>query len=406
MNRPGEARIVPQYPELGTRPISVEPMVSADYFARERETIFRHMWINLIMRAEDIPNPGDFFVRDIEVLGVSIIVVRGDDGVIRGFHNVCTHRGNRITHATCGNSNGFQCDFHGWTFARQGDLVHVTDEEQFLDFDKSEASLPPVHIDQWHGFLFANLDDEPAQTLEQSMAQFNADLGGFPFDEMICAGRYRYEVDANWKVTMNAFQEGYHVAFVHKRSAPDAFTGGENPYCHIPLIKLQPGGNQSLAVPANPGHALSPTEALAFKFGATFTQGTGNESSFPGTHKGEVENWGFDLNILFPFSRINVGAGWYYVDAFWPVDQGHTVYELAYYFPAPGKASAMVSQEFSKIVLRDLSREDLSTNEDTQKALNSGALRHIFLSEQEVAIRHLYRKVDERIHGHHEERTA
>ena len=98
MNRPHEGEIVPQYPELGTRPVSVEPTVSKAYFERERDEIFRHMWINLITREEDIPNPGDFFVRDIEMLGVSIIVVRGDDGVIHGFHNVCTHRGNRVVH--------------------------------------------------------------------------------------------------------------------------------------------------------------------------------------------------------------------------------------------------------------------------------------------------------------------
>ena len=97
---------------------------------------------------------------------------------------------------------------------------------------------------------------------------------------------------------------------------------------------------------------------------------------------------------MFPFSRINVGAGWYYLDAFWPVGPNETVYELAYYFPKPKTAAEMISQEFSKIVLRDLSREDLYTNEVTQRSLNSGAIRSIVLSDQEAAVRHLYRTVE------------
>ena len=96
------------------------------------------------------------------------------------------------------------------------------------------------------------------------------------------------------------------MSFVHKRSAPDAFTGSDNPYCHIPHIKLQGNGNQHLAVPGNPSHKPSPTEALAFKFGSTFTQGTGGRGAFPGTRRQRAD-WGFDLNIIFPFSRINVG---------------------------------------------------------------------------------------------------
>jgi phenylpropionate dioxygenase-like ring-hydroxylating dioxygenase large terminal subunit len=386
-----------RYPDLGTGPVSTAQCTSREWFEREREEIFRHQWWSLLRREEELPEPGDYLVRDIAVLGLSVVVVRGTDGMLRAFHNACPHRGNYLVRTERGRCKGFQCDFHGWTYDPNGALRHVPDEEQFYDIDKTALGLRQVHLDTWRGFIYVNFDETPRQSLTDTMGDFNADLAPYPFEQMACAGRYRYRVNANWKVTMNAFQEGYHVAFVHKRSAPDAFTGSDNPYCHIPYIKLQENGNQHLAVPGNPSHTPSPTEALAFKFGSTFTQGVSGRGAYPGTSQGRADNWGFDLNIVFPFSRINVGAGWYYLDAFWPIAQDRTVYELAYYFPRPRTAAEMISQEFSKIVLRDLSREDLHTNEVTHRALMSGAIRAFQLSDQEVAVRHLYKTLERRL---------
>ncbi|MEL0082911.1 MAG: SRPBCC family protein, partial [Gammaproteobacteria bacterium] len=362
---------------------------------KEREQIFSKMWVNVMLREEELPNPGDYFVRDIEVLDASIIIMRGDDGQLRAVHNFCTHRGNRLVRDRSGSCSGFPCDFHGWVYNNQGELAFVTDEERFHHLDKAELGLPPVHIDLWRGFIFVNLEETPSQTLEASMADFNQDLKPYPFEKMVLAGRYRYETRANWKTTMNAFQESYHGAFVHKRSMRHVLTDPDDPYLAARRIKLQANGNQSISVHLPP-HELTPVELIAFGMGSTFTQGgDGNDTAFPGTAQAEVENWAFDLNFLFPFSRINVGAGWYYVDAFWPIAHDRTVYELAYYFPMPETAEAMISQEYSKIVLRDLSREDLYTNEVTHNALRSGAIRSIQLSDQEIAVRHQYEKVTE-----------
>ncbi|MBL4622410.1 MAG: aromatic ring-hydroxylating dioxygenase subunit alpha [Immundisolibacteraceae bacterium] len=383
------------HPDIGTGPVSTMPAVDPAFFEKEREHIFRKMWINMILREEDLPNAGDYFVRDIEVLDVSVIVVRGDDGKLRAVHNVCPHRGNRLVREDGGNRKGFQCDFHGWVFDNQGELVFVTDEQRFHDLDKPNLGLAKVHLDTWRGFVYVNLEETPSQTLEASMADFNQDLKPFPFENMVLAGRYRYEAKANWKTTMNAFQESYHAAFVHKRSVQQCLEDDADPYLASHRIKLQPNGNQSISVHLPP-HELTPTEMIAYGMGATFTQGgDADQAAIPGTAQEGIENWAFDLNIMFPFSRINVGAGWYYVDAFWPITHDRTVYELAFYFPIPTSAGAMISQEYSKIVLRDLSREDLFTNEVTHNALRSGAIKSIQLSDQEIAVRHQYEKVTE-----------
>ena len=90
-----ERRWAALYPDLGTGPVSVEPCISPSFFARERERIFRRTWLN-VGRESDVAKPGDHLVKDLAVAGASVLVVRGNDGVIRAFHNVCSHRCNKL----------------------------------------------------------------------------------------------------------------------------------------------------------------------------------------------------------------------------------------------------------------------------------------------------------------------
>lgn len=84
-----------KYPDLGTGPVPAEPCISEEYFALERDRIFRKTWIN-VGRVEDIPDKGDYFVRELAICNVSLLIIRGSDGVVRGFHNVCSHRGKKL----------------------------------------------------------------------------------------------------------------------------------------------------------------------------------------------------------------------------------------------------------------------------------------------------------------------
>src|SRR5688500_12305432 len=111
MNAPAAER----FAFLGTGPVPVEPYVSAEYFELERERIFRREWLNVALERE-LPNPGDFVVRELEVCNTSIIVVRGEDRRIRAFHNICSHRGNRLVFAARGSSAALTCRYHGWSY--------------------------------------------------------------------------------------------------------------------------------------------------------------------------------------------------------------------------------------------------------------------------------------------------
>ncbi|MDE0410344.1 MAG: Rieske 2Fe-2S domain-containing protein, partial [Alphaproteobacteria bacterium] len=84
-----------KYPDLGNDPLPTEPYISEDHFALERDQVFRRSWLQ-VGRVGEIPQAGDYFVRDIAICNASILVIRGSDGVVRGFHNVCSHRSNRL----------------------------------------------------------------------------------------------------------------------------------------------------------------------------------------------------------------------------------------------------------------------------------------------------------------------
>ena len=100
------------YPELGIEPVPTEPCISPAYFALERECVFRTVWL-YVGREEEVARPGDYPVRRVDVCRASVLLVRGQDGVLRGFHNVCSHRGNTLAWETTGNCKNFSCKFHG-----------------------------------------------------------------------------------------------------------------------------------------------------------------------------------------------------------------------------------------------------------------------------------------------------
>ena len=116
---------------LGTHKLPVGHYVSPEFYEREKEQIFRRCWL-LAGRADDLAEPGDYFVFDVTPLEASVIVIRGKDGELRAFHNACTHRGARLLNNATGCARAITCDFHGWVFdptvlAIEGVQIEVLD---------------------------------------------------------------------------------------------------------------------------------------------------------------------------------------------------------------------------------------------------------------------------------------
>ena len=125
-----------------------------DFYRREVERIFMKVW-NYVGHASQIPQPGDYFTA--AVAGAPVVVIRGDDGEIRAFHNSCRHRGSRIAWDE-GNCKNLTCPYHNWTYGRDGALIATPLIEEEDGFWHADFPLLPVTLDRWAGFLFVNFD--------------------------------------------------------------------------------------------------------------------------------------------------------------------------------------------------------------------------------------------------------
>src|SRR5436190_2681599 len=123
--KPAEGSWTEHYPDLGTGPISFDDCVSPEFYDFEREAIFKRAWLN-VGRMEQLPKPGSYFTKNIDIANASLIIVRDRDDVVRAFHNVCRHRGNRLMwndfprEETQGVCRQFTCKYHGWRYGLDG----------------------------------------------------------------------------------------------------------------------------------------------------------------------------------------------------------------------------------------------------------------------------------------------
>jgi phenylpropionate dioxygenase-like ring-hydroxylating dioxygenase large terminal subunit len=364
----------------GIELVPIEPNISPEYFERERRKIFEHIWLK-VGRIEDAPRPGDYFVRDLAVLGTSVLVARGEDGKLRAFHNVCRHRGNRVVKTCKGSAKSFFCGFHGWTYDPEGRLTYVPQEESFPGLDKSQLGLPPISLDVWEGFVFIHLEPEPRQTLREHLGPIPDLVRGYPFGQMDLSGRWTADIASNWKTFQDAFVEAYHVSTVHRRSIPDYRKGPVK----ADMETFGPHGNLTFYLDLH--HEPTPAEAFAFKAGKlAFLRGESAEVASgrrpPGVNRARRDNWIFDEFLIFPNFHLFVGDGWVLCHDFWPVSAHETDWTVSYYLQKTDNPAVRIAQEFSKVTMRDTIREDLSTIESTHAAHCSGALSHMVVSSE------------------------
>ena len=201
--------------------------------AFEQAAWFGRSWV-YVGREEDVDRPGRYLLA--EVAGQSLIVIRGEDDVVRAFHNVCRHRGAQLCTEPSGRLVRFQCPYHAWTYDLDGRLRRANHTDTLIDFDPSQFGLVPARSALWQGFLFVSLDPD-VPDLARSMADLWQHIDRFPLADLRRARRIEYDVNANWKVIGENYSECYHCPGVHpqlNRLTP--YDKGENiesngPWC-------------------------------------------------------------------------------------------------------------------------------------------------------------------------------
>ncbi len=246
--------------------------VSEAEFRREREAVLFTGWF-CVGRAEILAGPGDYLTAD--VAGESVVVVRGDDGELRGFYNVCRHRGSRLVPPE-----------HGEPAAGQSGVAARTGH--------------PVDVATWGGFLFARLEPGAGPELAEALGEIDGRLAAFPLADLRAGARLSYEVAANWKVVLENYNECYHCGPVHPE------------LCELIPDFARDGGDVSweAGVPHRDG---------AYTFTAT---GTTRRLPFPGLS--ETERTRHFGELMLPNLMISLSADHVAAFTVWPRAAGRT----------------------------------------------------------------------------------
>ena len=183
-----------------------------ELFEREQHGIFHQRWL-CVGRSEQAREAGAFFVT--RIAGESVIIVRGQDGVLRGFFNVCRHRGTRICTEHSGTFGAtMQCPYHAWTYNLAGELIGAPHMQGAEDFDMVDYPLHPAGVAEWEGMVFLNLSTEP-EPFEQQFAPLIGRFARFDLPALSSGRRIEYEVAANWKLLFLNFSECLHCPMIH-----------------------------------------------------------------------------------------------------------------------------------------------------------------------------------------------
>lgn len=222
---------------------------SEEVFRDEAERIFYNQWV-CVGRAEQIPNPGDYFVA--AVVEESIVVVRDRGGAARAYFNVCRHRGTRLCTQQSGHfSETIQCPYHAWTYDLDGRLIAARHMQDVENFDKQAYPLYAAALAEWEGFLFLNLAPEP-EPFAQVFAPLIGRFAAWHMPGLRMAGQIEYDVKANWKLIVENYSECYHCPLIHPALAKlsPAQSGRndllEGPFLGGYMTLNHPGGSMTL----------------------------------------------------------------------------------------------------------------------------------------------------------------
>jgi len=408
--KPVEGSWTEHYPELGTGLVSYEDSISPAFYELEGEAIFRRAWLN-VGRVEQLPRNGSFFTKDIVIAKSSVIVVRDLDGRVRAFHNVCRHRGNKILwdqsprETASGFCRQFVCKYHGWRYGLDGKLNFVLQEEEYFDFDKDDFGLMPVHCEVWEGFIFVNLDrDLACGSLREFLGPMITGLDGYPFEVMSERYGYTADVNANWKLFLDAFQEYYHAPILHSQQQVSALRNSESGF-RVPYFQLD-GPHRLISTggwKGTPRHLMSPELMYPVEVAAEAgLMGPWHQDrpeldveNLPaGVNPGKLDPWSVSTFNIFPnFVILLYERGWYLTYHYWPTSSGTHSWEMDYYFPASRSPRERIQHEVSAVMSKEAGIQDMATLDGTQQGLESRAVDRFPLSDQELTVRHFHKVV-------------
>ncbi|MDE2411237.1 MAG: aromatic ring-hydroxylating dioxygenase subunit alpha [Sphingomonadales bacterium] len=184
-----------------------------EFHALEVERIFRPSW-QIVCHVNEIDAPGDY--RTLDYLNESVVVIRGEDGAVRAFTNVCRHRAMRLVEGPSGCAKKLVCPYHAWVYESDGRLSGVPNRREYPTLKLEDNGLVPVAIEVWHGFVFVRLEDQGFPSVAEMMAPFEGEVAQYRFAEMQPMGDVRLRPrEVNWKNVGDNYSDNLHIPVAH-----------------------------------------------------------------------------------------------------------------------------------------------------------------------------------------------
>lgn len=319
---------------LAAQALEVAQALPAEYYhgttaiERDRRAVFARSW-QLVARDAQLESPGDHAVADIA--GVPLLLVRGEDRVLRALHNVCRHRAGPLALCDGRAAKRLRCHYHGWTYALDGRLASAPEMQSAEGFDVADVRLPEAAVAAWRGLVFAAVG--PVPPLAELFEGIDERAGAHALAGYRWHGRTSYDIACDWKVYVDNYLEGYHV-----------------PHIHPQLNRML--DYRSYRTECARWHSLqwSPLESAGDLYG-----------------DGEaLYYW------LWPNTMLNILPGRVQTNRVLPLGDGRCRVEFDFWY-APGvePARAVRDLEFSDLV----QREDVDICERVQRGIASGSWR-------------------------------
>ncbi len=323
--------------------------VSPEILQSEMERIFLRHWI-CAGRESGIANPGEYFVREVEL--ESVVVVRGRDGNVRAFHNVCRHRGTRIcTEAQGRFINSIKCPYHAWTYTLDGRLLAAPSMGGVDGFDIADYSLHPVAVALWEGFIFVSLAVTRAPFVKSHAALIGR-LSRFNLPILRAARRIDYDVHANWKLIFENYSECYHC-----------------PSIHPSLVKISPansGANDLTSGPFLGGY-------MAVRPGYESITLSGRACAIPVADLPEEDLHRVYYYSIFPNMLLSLHPDYVMVHTIWPVSTDRTRIECEWLFHPDAATHTGFDPDAGFAFWDRTNREDWQICERSQLGIQSRA---------------------------------
>lgn len=351
-------------PDMYRNPI--ETYIDADRYALEIERLYLGSPVMACLSC-DVKNEGDYVT--LSIADVPILVARGEDGKVRGFRNVCRHRGACVVTDRGNAAKGFSCQYHGWTYRHDGRLVNPTHREGFAGLDRSDHGLAEFACDEAAGLVFVQLD-APAGALdatawlagaERELAPF--DLSSYTFIESRSSVR-----NMNWKLMYDTYCEPYHIRHLHHATI--------DPYIYSDFAVNDSFGPHGRIVAAR--RTIDRLDTTPRAEWQLLPHATINYFIVPNT----VLIYQQDHVQLFQF---------------FPEDVGHTTSVTTLYArkPVTSEEEQRRWQKSLDIVVGVIDREDYVMCEQIQRSFRSGAQKEIVFGRNEPSLVHFHEAIEE-----------